>query len=960
MPSFLVGIWIGTGKPFSLALRTARALRKLGTPTECIYWVPTHRSHSPTDARFAGSISILELFDLARHRRRSLWLLDAGSWPIHPIPHSILEAIASHRLIAFGAVKRDKYGLAPNDAVPCIWDRSQGNRYPNAEADDWIPDATDGWSSLFIPQSMLDAVSADPGESDFRNHLRGSILHASEDRIAGVRIDGLDVRNDQRLRIAQVITSLQRGGAERIALDLHYYWLQQGVHAALCTIDSPRREAFPNPPCFVHYFDRNHRDLRVDACAQFMSRFQPDVVHTHLLSRKEQQAFASLGIPSMATLHNMQQGWPRDWEQTLEDEVQLMVSCAKAVEHQATKGLPHLDHRTVWNGISGRRFQTDPESHASRRSRMRERYGIASDDWVLLALANPRPQKRLERLPRIVSHLQQRVAPSAGKRRVHAIFAGEASVINVHSQESSRLLDAAIQASSLHEVCHRVGSIEKVEEILAAADVLVSCSEYEGLSLAHLESLAAGLPVVATDVGGNREIAASIPAMHLVDASCDDQEFAGAVHKVLEARHQGCGEGSERLHRSFETYTMGRSYHRMVQGLIGKTSRSAPNGLWLITNNFSVGGAQSSARRLLEKLHQRGRSVQAAVLEEDPANPTPGTQALRSKGISVFSVPKPAMGHEYSTAVQSAVGLLLDAIDRQPPEALVFWNTIPAYKLLLADGLIGVPIFDVSPGEMNLESLETCLATGIAGLPYQSTLDYGGRLKGAVVKYGAELPVAKKAFGVHCPVVVIPNGVPVAKEKAPVAPAGPIRIGTSTRLNPHKRVEDLLDALRHLAPTQLANLELRIAGGVDGDWESYAEQLLHEAVGLPVRWLGNVTDIDAFLREQDLFVMISEPAGCPNAILEAMSVGLPVIATDVGGAAEMVIHRECGIIVPPRSAHAMAAAIEELLSSAEKRTRYGKAAHLRANAYYSVDRMADDYERFFFGAPANSPKDSGR
>lgn len=395
---------------------------------------------------------------------------------------------------------------------------------------------------------------------------------------------------------------------------------------------------------------------------------------------------------------------------------------------------------------------------------------------------------------------------------------------------------------------------------------------------------------------------------------------------------------------------MEQGYHRMVRGVLGKESRGESEGMWLVTNNFSVGGAQSSARRLLETLHERGRRVCATVLEEDPSNPTPGTQALRNQGIPVLSAPRPESGRSYFMDVQRSVDLLMDAIDRNPPEALVFWNTIPAYKLLLADGLIGVPIFDVSPGEMNLASLISCLATGAVGLPYRSTQDYGARLKGAVVKYQGELPVAELAFGKGCPIVVIPNGVPIAHGKTANTPRELLRIGTATRLNPHKRVEDLFESLRKLEPGLLSRLEFLVAGGVDGSWDSYLEELKDLSKGLPVRWLGNVADIQSFLSDLDLFVMISEPAGCPNAILEAMSVGLPVIATDVGGASEMVLHGECGLIVPPRSADAMASAISELMLSPDMRARFGASARARALSNYSVKRMTDDYEQLFFGS----------
>ncbi|MBM3966072.1 MAG: glycosyltransferase, partial [Planctomycetes bacterium] len=832
MPSCLVGIWIRSETPFPLALRTARALAKLGFQSDDMRWVRDPSSQWHDDIRWFGTISLMELFDLARRGQKSLWMLEAGARPIHPLPNSILETIAKERLIGFGAIKHDRFGVVPGNEVANDWERPNNRPDPTtkyeskATLDDCVPIAPAAWGSIFIPHGMVDLLQAYDPSMGFKVYLRGVLDSNGKEAISRVRIDGLDVRVDSRLRIAQVITNLQRGGAERIALDLHHYWLRQQVNAALVAIDAPRREAFPNPPCFVRFFGCSDRDQRVDACVQFIHRFQPDVIHTHLLSRNEHAAFAGLGLPTLTTLHNMEPGWPREFQQTGDRELGLVVSCAKAVELQAAQSLPRLQHRTVWNGISREHFRLEPEVREHHRNRIRSTYGIRDDDWVLLAVANPRPQKRLERIPAIASYLQLELTEMSSHRRVHVVFAGEASSNNAASMTASCEIDAVIDTLGVQDTCHRVGSIARVEEILAAADVLVSVSEFEGLSLAHMEALASGLPVVATDVGGNREIATLVPGMHIVDTDSDDRTIAHDILGILSNRvraephlradtqTRGEGKPTIELHPSFEICTMEQGYYRMVRGLLGKLSRSEPEGVWLVTNNFSVGGAQSSARRLLQTLHERDRRVRATVLEEDPSNPTPGTQALRNQGIPVMPAPRPEFGRSYSMGVQRSVDLLIDAIDRNPPEALVFWNTIPAYKLLLADGLIGVPIFDVSPGEMNLASLSSCLSTGAFGLPYRTTQDYGARLKGAVVKYQGERLVAERAFGNGCPIAVIPNGVPIADGKASNTPRQLLRIGTTTRLNPHKRVEDLFESLRKLEPGLLSRLEFLVAGGV--------------------------------------------------------------------------------------------------------------------------------------------------
>ena len=157
-------------------------------------------------------------------------------------------------------------------------------------------------------------------------------------------------------------------------------------------------------------------------------------------------------------------------------------------------------------------------------------------------------------------------------------------------------------------------------------------------------------------------------------------------------------------------------------------------------------------------------------------------------------------------------------------------------------------------------------------------------------------------------------------------------------------MEDLLAAFR-VVHEVMPSVRLRIAGGVDGDAAAYAEELRASSQGLPVEWLGEVLDVPAFLQQLDVFAMISEPAGCPNASLEAMACGLPVVATDVGGAQDQIIDGHTGYLVPARDATALATALIKLCTDAETRAAMGYAAWLRARQEFSIERMAERYQQ---------------
>lgn len=110
-----------------------------------------------------------------------------------------------------------------------------------------------------------------------------------------------------------------------------------------------------------------------------------------------------------------------------------------------------------------------------------------------------------------------------------------------------------------------------------------------------------------------------------------------------------------------------------------------------------------------------------------------------------------------------------------------------------------------------------------------------------------------------------------------------------------------------------------------------------------VKLFGMQADVTKFLAAADVFVLPSRWEGLPIALLEAMSAGLPIIATQVEGVDQTVEHGVHGLIVPTESPDTLAKAILQLCRDPEMRRRMGEAARRRVLESYTTDRMCEQY-----------------
>jgi glycosyltransferase involved in cell wall biosynthesis len=192
-------------------------------------------------------------------------------------------------------------------------------------------------------------------------------------------------------------------------------------------------------------------------------------------------------------------------------------------------------------------------------------------------------------------------------------------------------------------------------------------------------------------------------------------------------------------------------------------------------------------------------------------------------------------------------------------------------------------------------------------------------------------------------VSVIHNGVPLERfqdaepankaEVLPIANGRPV-IMFVARFDPTKDHPTLLRATR-----RVPDAELVLVG--DGDARPAMQQLASDlGIGERVHFLGRRPDIPQLLKLADLYVHASNSEGFGIAAVEAMSAGLPVVASDVPGLEEVV--KGAGRLVPPGDEKALAKAICEILQSKQIRQLMAAAGQKRA-AQFSIDRTVDSF-----------------
>lgn len=356
----------------------------------------------------------------------------------------------------------------------------------------------------------------------------------------------------------------------------------------------------------------------------------------------------------------------------------------------------------------------------------------------------------------------------------------------------------------------------------------------------------------------------------------------------------------------------------------------------LLITNLGRGGAETQVVRLALGLKSRGWSVAVVAL----MTPQDFVQELEGAGISVTAL------HLGRGMGRTMIGLpaALRVLRKLQPSLLVAFNFPAEVVARLCGRLAGIRVVIVS--------VRTTLLGGVARrLVYR----FGDFLVTAVAANSEAVRRELEKLGVGSgKLFTIPNGIDVTAWKVSddLAERRRTEIGVGRdsflwlavgNVRDAKDYPSLIGAVRHCVDAG-DSIHLCIAGAETLD-ESMRQLVVNAGLKDHVTLLGKRKDVAALLCIADAFVLSSAWEGMPNALMEAMACGKPVVATNVGGVSELVEEGLSGFVVPLRDPRMLASAMRKLMQLAPAQRRHmGQAGRQIIQDRFSVELLVDRWE----------------
>lgn len=364
--------------------------------------------------------------------------------------------------------------------------------------------------------------------------------------------------------ICQVLHSLNVGGAEVLAREFARQSATEfrTVFACLDELggmgDCLREEGYPIEVLGRH----SGLDLSVSRKLRaFCIRENVSLLHAHQYTPF---FYASLARtwrwrrPLLFTEHGRHYPDHRSWKRVLANQWLVgkkdrVVAVGQHVKNALieNEGIPERKIDVVYNGIDVERFYKDPVV----RGQVRNELGVTDDRFVVLMVSRLNP-------------LKDHATTLRAWRNLSA--SGALELVIVGDGEEREAIERMIDGYGLRDSVRLLGLRNDVSRLLNAADAYLMSSVSEGIPLTLIEAMAIGVPCVATDAGGTKEVIDRSVVGSVVPIG-DDQQLAAAVKKLVADRRLAAAigkAGQARVRQLFASETMHRKYHDLYRKML--------------------------------------------------------------------------------------------------------------------------------------------------------------------------------------------------------------------------------------------------------------------------------------------------------------------------------------------------------------------------------------------------------
>ena len=359
----------------------------------------------------------------------------------------------------------------------------------------------------------------------------------------------------ERLRVLHVLPHVEYGGAAQMAINLMTALDPQQFEVHLvCLYDRPPHPMLGN--IRTHILHKSHGfDGRVyEKLFRLMRQLRPHVVHTHgYVLRYAQPIALMLGIPKRVhTLHTLAEkevgvGWLNRW---LYGRFITPVAISEAVRASLQQHYHLQNFPTIPNGIPMETYAHPTIPPSSWRTQN----GYQADEVLIACVAKFRPVKNHAVLVRAFAQAQ--LPPHV---KLLLVGDGESDLIQA--------IERDLHTLHLQDQVHMLGLRGDSPDVLGASDALILTSDYEGNPLCIMEAMCAGLPVIATNVGGIPELVTD-GYNGILTPPNDKNALAHALRLISDSptlRHTYGENGQEIARTRFDSSVMARQYEALYR-----------------------------------------------------------------------------------------------------------------------------------------------------------------------------------------------------------------------------------------------------------------------------------------------------------------------------------------------------------------------------------------------------------